>query len=435
LAHRHGEWFQQSLARLTAIPARRACAYKERGVYVVIGGAGGVGAVWSRYMVEHYQAQLIWLGRQPLNAAIEDKRHALGRLGPTPLYLVADATDRAALDRARRDILARYPHIQGVVHSAIVLQDQSLTQMDETAFRASLAAKVDISVNLDQVFGDLDLDFMLFFSSLQSFTKAAGQANYAAGCTFKDSFAQYLGQRRGYASTIVNWGYWGQVGVVTDAFYSRRMAQLGIDSLHEREAMESLDTLVSSERRQLGLIQTLNADALDHLGCREVISHYAGASPDPNLDPSPEQNLPVRAVLAEVNNTFGDRHSYFCALAGFLPVGLGDAIVRPKRLHVSPFQPVAGDYAVRFKIAGARIAIGIEHRHGRGGMIATLSGAVRPLNRGSAAALMVRRPLGALRVFGLIHWQAVKLAAKGAVFRRRPAPPEEEITGCPTPPF
>lgn len=137
----------------------------------------------------------------------------------------------------------------------------------------------------------------------------------------------------------------------------------------------------------------------------------------------------VRAVLAEVNNTYGDRHSYFCALEDFSPVDQGARIFRPKRMHVSPFQRVAGDYAFRFRLKAARVAVVIEHRRGEGGMTACLTGSLKPLGRAAAFALTFRRPLGALRVFALIHWQALKLALKGAGFRRRPLPPREEITG------
>ncbi len=171
-------------------------AYRQNGVYVVIGGAGGVGEVWSRFMIEHYQANIVWIGRREYNAAIEEKINTLSRLGPAPLYISADATDLAALERVRRTVLEIYPAIHGVVHSAIVLRDQSLSRMDESAFRASLSAKVDVSVNMDRVFGNEKLDFMLFFSSIISVVKSPGQSNYAAGCTFKDSFAHKLQQLR-----------------------------------------------------------------------------------------------------------------------------------------------------------------------------------------------------------------------------------------------
>jgi hypothetical protein len=53
---------------------------------------------------------------------------------------------------------------------------------NEARFRRGLAAKVDVSVRLAQVFAQDDLEFTLFFSSLQAFTRSPGQSNYAAGC-------------------------------------------------------------------------------------------------------------------------------------------------------------------------------------------------------------------------------------------------------------
>jgi len=132
-----------------------------------------------------------------------------------------------------------------------------------------LSAKVDVSVNLDLVFGDHDLDFMLYFSSLISFTKSAGQSNYAAGCTFKDSFAHSVAQRRPYPVKIMNWGYWGNVGIVTSDFYNKRMQQRGVGSIEAPEAMESLQALISSELDQVALIKTLDARALDQFALPE----------------------------------------------------------------------------------------------------------------------------------------------------------------------
>ena len=78
--------------------------YRRQGVYVVIGGAGGIGEVWSRFMIETYEARIVWIGRRPQDAAIHAKLEALATLGHEPLYISADATDRAALESAYREI-------------------------------------------------------------------------------------------------------------------------------------------------------------------------------------------------------------------------------------------------------------------------------------------------------------------------------------------
>ena len=140
-----------------------------------------------------------------------------------------------------------------------------------------------------------------------------------------------------------------------------------------------------------------------------------------------EQNL--RAVIAEVNNTFGDRHAYYVADDALEPLQRGLAVERPKRMYVSPFLEISGDYRFKFRLSGGQIDIEILHQDGPGGLIATLSGQARTLTFGAWICLLMGRPFAAVRVPVLIHWQALKLKLKGAHFRRRPEPPIEDVTG------
>lgn len=136
----------------------------------------------------------------------------------------------------------------------------------------------------------------------------------------------------------------------------------------------------------------------------------------------------LRAVIAEVNNTFGDRHSYLCAHPDFRPIRPSDTLEARKVFHVSPFQDIAGAYRFRFDITDDAVNIGIRHRVDGGGFVATLSGPRRPLTSAALLGAALRRPFGALRVIGLIHWQALRLALKGARYRQRPAAPAQEVS-------
>lgn len=136
------------------------------------------------------------------------------------------------------------------------------------------------------------------------------------------------------------------------------------------------------------------------------------------------------AVIAEVNNTFGDRHSYLCHLPDFAPITQRDQIEAKKIFHVSPFQDIEGDYRFSFDITAQKIAIRIIHENGNEGLIATLSGDRRPLNNRTILATLVRRPFGAMRTVALIYWQALRLKLKGAAYRNRPNPPKSEISSC-----
>ena len=135
------------------------------------------------------------------------------------------------------------------------------------------------------------------------------------------------------------------------------------------------------------------------------------------------------AVIAEVTNTFGDRHSYLVHHPDLRPIKADDRLRATKIFHVSPFQPIEGGYEFRFDIRDDRIGVWIDYsRDGDGGLIATLTGQRCPLTNGRILRAAVRRPLGSRRVLALIHWQALKLWWKRATYRARPLPPSEDVS-------
>jgi DUF1365 family protein len=136
----------------------------------------------------------------------------------------------------------------------------------------------------------------------------------------------------------------------------------------------------------------------------------------------------LRVVIAEVSNTFGDRHSYLCHRDDLAPITRSDILSAEKIFHVSPFQSVEGGYTFRFDIRDDRVGIWIDYSSGNEGLHATLTGRRKPLTSASILKACLRRPLGSRRVLGLIHWQALKLWWKGAVYRARPEPPTRDIS-------
>jgi DUF1365 family protein len=137
----------------------------------------------------------------------------------------------------------------------------------------------------------------------------------------------------------------------------------------------------------------------------------------------------LRVVIAEVSNTFGERHSYLCHRDDFAPITREDHIKARKIFHVSPFQPVEGGYDFRFDIGADKIGIWIDYAAGNeGGLIATLTGHLAPLTSAGILSMLLRRPFGARRVVALIFWQALKLRLKGARYNALPPAPETEVS-------
>ncbi|MFM0006074.1 MULTISPECIES: DUF1365 domain-containing protein [Paraburkholderia] len=132
----------------------------------------------------------------------------------------------------------------------------------------------------------------------------------------------------------------------------------------------------------------------------------------------------LRALLAEVRNTFGERHSYLLSANGNAPIAANTRLMCRKVLHVSPFCRVEGGYTFRVREASNSASVSIDYHDADGLLIRTaLGGRLTPLTRASALAALLRQPLLTVGVVARIHWQALRLALKKAPFHgKHPAP-------------
>jgi NAD(P)-dependent dehydrogenase (short-subunit alcohol dehydrogenase family) len=266
-AYRDHRWYRQHLVPYRPT-AEDVAPYRSGGIYAVIGGAGGIGEAWSEALLRRMRVQLVWIGRRPQDEVIQAKLDRLAELGPAPLYIAADATDRRQLAAARETIKREFGRIDGVIHAAMVIQDHSLANMTEAEFAAGFAPKVDVCVRLAQVFRDEPLDFVLFFSSIAAFSKWPGQSNYVAGCAFEDAFAGRLAADWPCRVRVINWGYWGSVGAAASERYRSLMARKGLGSIELPEAMQILDRLLAGPVRQLAYLNAIDAKAFEGISVR-----------------------------------------------------------------------------------------------------------------------------------------------------------------------
>lgn len=137
----------------------------------------------------------------------------------------------------------------------------------------------------------------------------------------------------------------------------------------------------------------------------------------------------LRAVVCEVNNTFGERHCYLLAHRDGRPIASGETLAAAKVFHVSPFCAVEGAYRFRFLTVGDRTVARIEHATADGALItASLSGRLVPATDRALAGAFLRHPLFSFGVIARIHWQALRLWIKRTPFFRKPPPPAVEVS-------
>lgn len=140
----------------------------------------------------------------------------------------------------------------------------------------------------------------------------------------------------------------------------------------------------------------------------------------------------VRAVLAEVNNTFGQSHHYLVAHADGRAIASGETLGARKVFHVSPFCEVKGHYRFRFHFGRERWLARIDYfdgpDHSEPLLETSISGMAEPLDAPGVRALVWRYRWFTASVIARIHWQAAKLWWKRVPLFRKPAPPAHPVT-------
>ncbi len=130
----------------------------------------------------------------------------------------------------------------------------------------------------------------------------------------------------------------------------------------------------------------------------------------------------LKALLYQVHNTFGQRHSYL------IPVDSkpGDPLEQRclKAFYVSPFMDMDIDYRFRVQPPDKRVALAIECSDAQGPVLmASLAGERQALTDAALLRAFLSFPLMTLKVVAGIHWEALKLWIKGMRLRSRPPAP------------
>jgi DUF1365 family protein len=137
----------------------------------------------------------------------------------------------------------------------------------------------------------------------------------------------------------------------------------------------------------------------------------------------------LRAVLCEVNNTFGESHCYLVHRADGQPLPPDQWLEGRKVFHVSPFLPVEGGYRFRFRLDDKTAHVDVNYHDADGLMLATsVSGRRQPLTDRAVFRHFLGNPTMTLGVIARIHWQALQLWRKRVKFYRKPNPPPEFVT-------
>jgi polyketide synthase PksN len=261
---RDGVRYARRLERVRLPPSGQG-RFRQRGIYLILGGLGVIGLDTSLYLAAAYGARLVLVGRGELDAARREKVARIERAGGEVVYLACDAANAPALQRIVELAKARFGALNGVIHSAMVLKNRRISDLDEQSVRAALAPKVQTTWNLFEAVRNEPLDFFLLYSSGISFEGNVSQAGYAAGCCFEDAFALHAARTAAFPVKVINWGYWHAGGIAAREQLVRRLERVGIQPIAAAEGMEILEQFLACPLPQI-LASKLSDHVLDNIG-------------------------------------------------------------------------------------------------------------------------------------------------------------------------
>jgi len=242
VAYRNGIRWEQTFepARL---PARSKPTIREKGVYVITGGTGGIGLTLAAYLAEHGNARIALTSRSPLperaewpqwldahgeNDSTSLKIRSLEKLealGAEVMTLTADVSSREEMQRAVEAIQARFGKINGVVHAAGIPGGGLVQLKTSDASEKVLSSKVAGTLVLDSLLNVASLDFFVLCSSIDAILPIFGEVDYCAGNAFLDAYAAAQNAKGLLQVTSINWERWREVGMAENSIVPRNMEE------------------------------------------------------------------------------------------------------------------------------------------------------------------------------------------------------------------
>ncbi len=231
-------WAQSPIEGGEPLPSR----LRKQGVYLITGGLGDIALTQADMLARKWQARLALVSRTGLPAREQWAKwlethspddftarrirqvQALEAQGSEVLVLRADVTDLAQFRAAVNETAARFGAVNGVIHTAGVINDGVIQEKTRREAEQVLAPKVRGTLVIEEALRGQNPDFVLLFSSTSALLGLAGQVDYTAANAFLDAWAQSRSGRNAPYTVSVDWGVWQGVGMAASAVRPRETA-------------------------------------------------------------------------------------------------------------------------------------------------------------------------------------------------------------------
>lgn len=210
-------------------------------VYLITGGNGGLGRLFTTEIMKHAPtATVILIGRSPAPSPDPDER-------PNVIYRSADIADPAAVHALIGQIIQEFGRIDGVLHSAGVLDDGLIAHKTEQSFRTVLAPKVAGTSALMSALAPHTLDFLVLFSSGAGAFGNTGQVDYATANAWLGTQSAQTRPASAIRPITIHWPLWADGGMrPSDHVLAHWKAQFGFQPLATPDAFAAFYAALQS---------------------------------------------------------------------------------------------------------------------------------------------------------------------------------------------
>ncbi len=227
-------WTSTSVSPVLIEEASQSPIIKESGVYLITGGLGGLGLIFSKYLAAEKQhgVRLILIGRSQLSP---DKSNLMESItGAEVTYWPTDITHEDQVDKLIKDIDETYGRLDGIIHSAGVIKDDFLVRKSWDTFSKVVTPKVVGIRSLLRLQVHFVPDFVVAFSSISGIMGNAGQTDYAYGNAYMDAVFRRQSPEGKTKFLSINWPFW------TDG--DMTIAQDELDIIEQTSGIKPLST-------------------------------------------------------------------------------------------------------------------------------------------------------------------------------------------------
>jgi amino acid adenylation domain-containing protein len=249
---------QVSLKTEPPLPSR----IRAKGVYLITGGASGIGALIAESLVEQQtQLQVLVVGRREACEVpgLADLQARIQAKGSQLHYYRVDVSQPAEVRALCQHILRKYAGLHGVVHAAGQVMPKDLRRSLYQERREGMAPKVEGVIALRESLVELGLspDFFLAFSSLSAALPGFGRGliDYVAANHFMDLYSNAV-SRSALPIQVIQWGPWQGAGMATHPALLKQLAEQGIYALSPAEGLSAFHAFIDGAFEQALIFKT-----------------------------------------------------------------------------------------------------------------------------------------------------------------------------------